>query len=264
MLLDKFVEVKIINHNLKHYQNLGYNVKCGDNIQVKPKELSSGSHYLVNCKCDSCENETNIKYQDYLKVFNKNNKYFCEKCRHNDFHSYNTTKKELMKDNRLKSTQEKYGVDNVFQLETVKDKIKETCIEKYGVSHYRQNEDVKEKEKIERIKNGTQIPDDKMSQYEKYRKQVHKYTRLEVKKLYDSWNGLDYYDDEYIGDNKKLHFNDDKYPTIDHKLSIKNGFLNNIEPCEIGSIYNLCITKRYYNLSKGSLYEFPKFLINNS
>jgi len=262
MLLDKFVEVRIINHNLIHYQNLGYNVKFGDKIKVKPEELSSGSHYIVNCKCDKCDTEKKLKYQDYNIVFVKNNKYICEKCRHNDFLNYNTTKKELMKVNRLKSTQEKYGVDNVFQLEYVKDKMKETFIINYGFDHYSKNDEYKEKQKHIRIKNGTQIPDDKMSEFDKYKKKVHYHTRKYLKILYETWNGLDYYDNENILENKKLHFNDDNYPTVDHKISIKKGFQNNIEASKIGNLDNLCITKRYYNLSKGSLYDMPKILIN--
>ena len=262
MLLDVFVEVRIINHNLIHYQNLGYNVKFGDKIKVKPEELSSGSNYYVNCKCDQCDTEKKLKYQDYNIVFVKNNKYICEKCRREVFDNYNTTKKELMKKNRLSSNQEKYGVDNVFQLDSVKDKIKITCIKKYGVEHYRQNEKVKEKEKNDRLKNGKQIPDEKLSDYEKYRRDVHYHTRKAKNYLYENWNGLDYYDNEDISENIKLHHNNYGYPTIDHKMSIKKGFQNNIEPGIIGNLDNLCITKRFYNLSKGSLYDIPKILIN--
>lgn len=40
------------------------------------------------------------------------------------------------------------------------------------------------------------------------------------------------------------------YPTIDHKISVYYGFINNISPEEIGDISNLCITKRWINSTK--------------
>jgi len=259
MILDKEIEVTIINHNFHHYKNLGYDVKCKQKIMVKPEELSAGSHYIVNCSCDECGNKTNIRYQDYLIVFNKNNKYVCQKCRDSNFLNYNTTKKDLMKKNRLSATKEKYGVDNVFQLEFVKDKMKETCLSKYGFEHYHQNEQVKEKEKQSRIKKGTQIPDDKLTDFELYRKKVRNYTHKYKKILYNNWNGLDFYDNENIIEYKKLHYNNDFYPHVDHKVSIFEGFKNKIDPSIIGNIDNLCITKRINNLSK-NIYSIPKRL----
>ena len=78
--------------------------------------------------------------------------------------------------------------------------------------------------------------------------------------LYKDWNGLDFYDNEIIKENKNIDSNDVSYPTIDHKISVKNGFDNNIEPIKIGELDNLCITKRCNNSSKGSLYITPKRL----
>jgi len=263
MILDKEVEVTIINHNFEHYKNLGYNVKCRQKIMVKPEELSSGSHCIINCSCDDCGNETNIRYQDYLKIFNKNDKYSCQKCKHEKFGNLNSTIKDIMKNNRLSAIKEKYGVDNVFQLEFVKDKMKETFVEKYGFDSPKKNPDVQEKLKQDRIRNGTQISDELLSDFQKYKKIVHYYTRKDKKNLYDNWNGLDYYDSELIIENKNIfNFNDEKYSTIDHKISIKKGVENNIDPIIIGSISNLCVTKRCNNSSKGSLYETPRRLKN--
>jgi hypothetical protein len=45
------------------------------------------------------------------------------------------------------------------------------------------------------------------------------------------------------------------YPTIDHKTSIYFGFINKIDPILIGSIDNLCITKRSFNSKKRDLCE---------
>lgn len=265
MILDKYVEVTIINHNIDHYKKLGYNVKCKDKINVNPEELTSGSHYKINCKCDICNNEKQLKYQDYLIVFNKHNKYVCSKCRNEKFGNLNFKISDKINKNRKTSLNKKYGIDNVFKLQIVKNKIKKTFIEKYGVEHFRQNDTIKKIEKQNRIKNGTQIPDNKLTEFDLYKKSVLYYTRKVKRELFEKWNGLDYYDNELIVDNKKLHYNNDLYPHVDHKISIKYGFLNNIDSKIIGDIDNLCITKRINNLSKGSIYLIPKRLkINNN
>lgn len=55
--------------------------------------------------------------------------------------------------------QEKYGVDNVYQLESVKNKIKQTCIEKYGADNYLKTEESKIKTRETSLKRyGTEYP----------------------------------------------------------------------------------------------------------
>lgn len=68
--------------------------------------------------------------------------------------------------------------------------------------------------------------------------------------LFNSWDGYDYYDNEYILENIKLKSSSSSYPTIDHKISCYYGFINNIEPEIICSLDNLCITKRSINSMK--------------
>jgi len=84
-----------------------------------------------------------------------------------------------------------------------------------------------------------------------YRKKVRNETYKYKKELYNNWNGYDYYDNEYIKDNFNLKSFDDNYPSLDHKISIKYGFDNNISIEKIGNINNLCITKRLINIKKG-------------
>lgn len=48
---------------------------------------------------------------------------------------------------RKKTTQAKYGVDNVFQAETIKEKIKETNLERYGVEFASQSDEVGDRRK---------------------------------------------------------------------------------------------------------------------
>jgi hypothetical protein len=84
-----------------------------------------------------------------------------------------------------------------------------------------------------------------------YRRIVNNLTEKNRQKLFSDWNGFDYYDNEYIKDYLSLWYNDSKYPSLDHKVSILYGFENGIPPEEISDLKNLCITKRSLNSSKG-------------
>ena len=48
---------------------------------------------------------------------------------------------------------------------------------------------------------------------------------------------------------------DREYPTIDHKISVIYGFINNISIENISNINNLCFTKNYLNAKKGGMVE---------
>lgn len=72
---------------------------------------------------------------------------------------------------------------------------------------------------------------------------------------------IDFYDGGYIKENLNLDATDRLYPTIDHKISVYHGFMNNIPPEEICDINNLCITKRSINCSKGST-NYDKYLLS--
>ncbi len=54
----------------------------------------------------------------------------------------------------------------------------------------------------------------------------------------------------FIGSNFTLSHYDDEYPTIDHKISIYEGFCKGMEPELISSIQNICWTKRTINIKK--------------
>lgn len=83
-----------------------------------------------------------------------------------------------------------------------------------------------------------------------YSMAIRNLTQKHKKMLFKEWDGLDYYDGQNIKNNSKLHHTHECYPTVDHKISIYFGFVNNISIEEIGNINNLCITKRKINGSK--------------
>ena len=71
---------------------------------------------------------------------------------------------------------------------------------------------------------------------------------------------LDHYDNEYIKGNLSLSPISRAYPTIDHKMSTFNGFINKIDYNIIGSLDNLCITKKCLNSIKGKNTKYNDFI----
>jgi len=86
--------------------------------------------------------------------------------------------------------------------------------------------------------------------FKKYKNAVMVLTKKNRIYLLNLWNGTDYYDGEYIKNNFTLKYLDNKYPSIDHKISIYYGFVNKISIDFIGSLNNLCFTKRIHNIKK--------------
>lgn len=166
---------------------------------------------------------------------------------------------------------ERYGVENVFQLEEVNEKRKETYKEHFGVEHISQSEYWKNisipKIRKTQEQNGKWIPLEKLSDFEKYRRNVMVETRKNVKILWKEWDCLDYYTKEKLITNEEYkilypnkHKNTNKLqPSVDHKFPILLGFLEGIDYKFIGSINNLCITSRQNN-SKKNILKDKEFL----
>jgi predicted RNA-binding Zn-ribbon protein involved in translation (DUF1610 family) len=256
MILTKEITVKVINHTLKHFIELGYEVEYGDIITIPIEHLNKGSNYRIRFKCDNCGKESEIKYNDYNRREHK--KYLCPDCKQEAYKETciekygveNTSSLKFIKDKRKKTIIERFGCDNVFQNEKIKEKSKETCMEKYGTEYAVQSMEIQKKSKNTRIRKNTQTPDDKLSELDIYYKEVRKVTYKNKKKLLKIWNGVDYYDNEYIKDNFSFDSGDNRYPTVDHKVCVFEGFCNKIDPKIIGNISNLCFTKRSNNSSK--------------
>lgn len=155
----------------------------------------------------------------------------------------------------------KYGVKHALLNKDLKEKSKKTLFKNYGVDHVSKSEEIQERSKLTRIKNFNQLPDELFTDWEIYKKKVNNITRINKKELLEKWNGYDFYDGEYIKDNYfKYNPRNKKYPSIDHKISVFYGFINNIPYNIIGSIENICITKTEINCSKKekNYFEFLK------
>lgn len=78
-------------------------------------------------------------------------------------------------------------------------------------------------------------------------------TKKQKKYLFKNWNNKCYYTNIEL--DKNQHYNNDNYPTIDHKISVYYGFMNKIDYKKIGGIDNLCVCSRYINMKKRILNE---------
>ena len=79
MLLDETVEVVLYSKNIKYYEGLGYkiprrkgknglmSVPLGTKITIKTEDLIHGSEHIVNVKCDYCNREFTMEWNDYYR-----------------------------------------------------------------------------------------------------------------------------------------------------------------------------------------------------
>jgi len=287
MLLSKKIYIKSMN--FKFYQKLGYDVENSkEYFEVDVVHLTKGSHLKVDVSCDYCGEILSVPYKRYVKYTEVCNKYSCNKkeCSNQKIKDVclikygveNPFQADFVKEKSKKTFSEKYGVTHQMYIQEVKDKIKKTCLDRYGVESSNQSDKVKEKikktcldrfgfthdnkldsqkekRKMTRIKNGIQLSDNMIEPYLLYRRQVDNISdRLKIE-LLKTWNGYDYYDNEYIKDYFILSPNDKRYPTLDHKTSVIYGFLNKIPINNIATLDNLCFTKNKLNAQKGSLNE---------
>lgn len=165
MIVDKFIKVKTNPSNYKHYIDKGYSIgKCGEEIIIKILDLPSSSHVKINCKCDSCEVEKLTQYHNYNLFVKNHGIYTCYRCcgvknkltcdnKYGGFYSATKEYRDSVNDTIIKKygsieeysdfirdiskikCNDKYGVDNVFQLDSTKEKIKTTMFDRYGVEH---------------------------------------------------------------------------------------------------------------------------------
>lgn len=281
MILQNKVLVKISNRNKNYYINLGYLVD-NENIVIDIIHLPKGSNTKIKIGCDICNKELIVAYYNYNKYRKNYGIYTCKSCSID-----NKTKKTNLKRygvesplkcedilNKFKKTNlekyghiccllssdiksktkntslEKYGVEIPCTSLSSKNNRRKTNIEKYGVENIFQSEQFKEKRKIYNLKNNLMITSELNDKWKIYKNHVRRITRIYKTELYEKWNGFDYYDNEFIGNYINLHHNHRNYPTIDHKISIFDGFNKGILPEIIGSISNLVITKRSINSRK--------------
>lgn len=257
---------KLISYKeyLKSFNNCGYyacSKKCAYNKNKKTnlhkygvENYSQSSHYRKKIKKTSLEKhgvEHYSKTQEYK-----------EKVKNTLKERYgvdNISKCNKFKKKRKKTMLERYGVEYYVLHNDFKDKSKETFLKNYGVEHIMKLDREVEK----RLKKKGLILENNL--YKIYRRKVDKMTKQSKIILLNKWDGYDFYDNEYIKYNFELDYTHSNYPTIDHKISVYEGFKNNLSIEEMSSVENLCITKRWINSSKyiKNAEDFIKILDNS-
>jgi hypothetical protein len=261
MILTKEVKVNVNNKNIKHFKSQNLDVKYGESYDIEVKYLPRYSKYRVVAQCESCGFLQELSLQKYHQNWERSNSYNCKSCNNitykksmtEKYGEDNPSKIKSCIDKRKNTCVEKYGSEYIISSEYSKKKIKETLEERYG-GHQSRVPEIRDKITLKgketKIKNGLIIPDEDLSDWLLYRRFVRKLTERNRKFLLEKWDGIDYYDGEYIKDNFNLSHTDPLFPTLDHKISIIYGFKNDIPLEDISKIENLCMTKRKINSSK--------------
>ena len=130
MVLNEKIKIITSNKNIGYYNNLGYDVKSGDEIEIFYHQLPFRSRVKIKVECDNCHRQLEIQFGSYNRNIENDNFYYCNKC------SSIKSKKTFL---------EKYGVNHQLKIDSIKEKIKTTCLEKYGFDSSSKNNDVKEK-----------------------------------------------------------------------------------------------------------------------
>ena len=154
-------------------------------------------------------------------------------------HSFQSS---ILRNKAIATWMSKYGTDNPFKSNLIKDKIVDVLSKKYGVTNAANVDSEKRiksvmKTKIER---GLVIPDEFLSDYQLYRKKVKRLTEK-----------------TYKGHKSKINPNNLERVTngkngyqLDHKYSILEGFLNDVNPEIISHHCNLQMLEWKKNRTK--------------
>lgn len=260
-VLNKSISITINKWNINHFEDLGYkDLKINNKIEIPIEHLMINSSIRIDCICD-CGNISNITYQKFNMNLNRGGVYRCKECtritlKESMIYKYNVdnaSKSIEINNKRIDTNLKRYGCSYSISSDIVKNTISNNLNIKYG-SHYKKTDEYRykgvDKSIQTKIKNGYIIPDHFLNEWDKYRKEVRKLTNRNIEELYNNWDGFDYYDYEYIKDNLNYDHTNRLYPTVDHKISILNGFNSGLSVEFISDINNLCITKRYHNSSK--------------
>jgi len=148
---------------------------------------------------------------------------------------------EEYKSKSKKTKKEKYGDEKYCN----KEQISKTCKEKYGVTNFFQSKEFR----IIMEDRGLFIPINQKTDFEIYRMNVLNETKKWKNELLEKWDGKDYYNEKVLLTDRK-DFNNPLYRTVDHKISIYEGFQRNISYLKIGNIKNLCVCSRSNNSKK--------------
>lgn len=215
----------------------------------KSNKTQIDKYGVLFVQTDKFREDNSIKHKEIIKSKKDRGEYNCPLSL--------STNREL----RESAMFEKYGHTYSFHVESIKDKIQTTNLEKYGhISPFGNKEiqiSIKNNIVYKSLERECTFNGDKykLDLFRIYRRKVRYETDLLRQKLFEDWDGYDYYDNEYIKENFTLNKNHNNYPSIDHKMSCFYGFINGLDTIVISDISNLCVTKRIINSRKSQLNE---------
>ena len=105
MLLTQNVSIYISRRNIKYYKKKGYNVDIFNYHDILVLDLPIYCKTIVNCSCDICNKEREMKYFEYVRY--KDN-YTCRKC---------------SEYKRQETSMKNWGFDNPSKCDIIKKKI---------------------------------------------------------------------------------------------------------------------------------------------
>ena len=171
MVLSRTIPIRVNGRTAKRYRELGYSFnRIGDQIDVKYTDLSQYSEEYITVQCDYCGKVFRRQYGNHYRIVNAksfNGKDACNDCK-------------VLKTKEV--IQERYGVDNVFELPDVLEKAKQTIRERYGVENVSSLPEIRQKVRNTNLERyGTEFP----SQTEEIKEKVRATNRAKY--------GADYY-----------------------------------------------------------------------
>ena len=158
-LIDEFHEIKLFGRSLNYYQKKGINCTFGEIIKVKSSELCPESRVIVKCVCEECKNEFKVPFNRFMRC--KKGFVCSSKCRAGHTKKFlmekygveNISQLEISKLKKIKKSNEKYGVENISQSNEIKNKKEITSFKNYGVTNISKSKIIKEKKIITCRKN---------------------------------------------------------------------------------------------------------------
>jgi hypothetical protein len=247
-------------YNPKLVDRVRYILKSKDSINTCihcNKPILDLSKMFCSAKCNNNSEQTKNKFRENYQNLSQTEKIVRNDKRtktvNEKYGGYTLQSPELKK--KMKSTMiEKYGVEHSFHNDAIKQKALNTWIKKYGVDNPFKSHNIKEKIKEvlkyrygvdnsanvnpeirinnvmkTKIERGWVIPDEFLSDYQIYRKKVKRLTEIVYKKYKNIINP----------NNLERITNGKNGVQLDHKYSIIEGFLNNVEPEIISHHCNL-------------------------
>lgn len=245
MILDKKITIVFNSRYKKYYEDLGY-IFINKRTEIDIFDLQPNSLVKILVKCDLCELEKQMRYQDYQKITKEQTEpYFCSKC----------VKKMKTKFTLIN----KYGVDNISKSLEIKERKKETCLNNYLVDNPSKSDFIKQKKcetslkncgfkfptqnrehLYERIKNGVKINKiDELTYQGSYEKDFI----LKYKDKIKIENGLSI--EYYFNNEKKIYHSDFFIPEKNLVVEVKSTYWynKNLEICKAKEKYS----KKKYN-----------------